>query len=299
MKRQLSLCIAGLALALAGCVTAEPGVVARAVNATLTAVITPTPIVVVVTAVGVQNRTIATVTPAPPATASLPPTATAIATLPPAPVRATSPLTPTVTPSATGTAVPTPTITPGVYGRLVYQDDFTQVGTWDLGAADSVQSKTIANGMLSVTIKQSDRFVVVYKTQSVPDLYIQITAQAPTCDTRDRYGLVFRVQDVENYYLFDVDCDGRYRLAKMVQGNLTALVDWTANAAVNVGAGAVNALTVRAVGTQMAVSANSHSLAKVTDDTFRLGGFGFSVGSGLTAPYTATFQSLHVWETLP
>lgn len=291
--------MAGAALVLSGCVSAEPGVVARAVDATLTAVLTPTPIVVVVTAVGGPRDTIVTVTPAPSA-APLPTATPRPAATRPAPtaIQPTVTLSPTATLSPTLTAVPTPTTTPGVYGRLVFSDDFSQPATWDLGN-DATSSKSIANGALSVTVNLTDRYVVLFKLQSVPDVYLQTTGQAPACHTRDRYGLVFRVRDGQNYYLFDVDCDGRYRLAKMVDGNLTPLVDWTANAAVNVGAGAVNNLTVRADGNEIDVSANGHSLAKVTDATFRVGGFGFYVGSGLTVPYTANFDMLKVWQVLP
>src|SRR3989338_9480333 len=69
-----------LPLLLAGCISAEPGLVAQAVNATLTAAITPTPIVVVVTALGGEVN-LPTVTPAAsdtpaPASATPPPSAT-------------------------------------------------------------------------------------------------------------------------------------------------------------------------------------------------------------------------------
>lgn len=275
-----------LGLALAGCMSADPAVVARAVEATLTAVITPTPIVVVVTALRVQSPVIPTVTPAPP------PAATPAPTLAPSPSAAPPTLTP---PEPTVTA----SETPGAAGKLVFEDDFLQRGTWDLGQEDSLQRKVIADGWLSMTIKMTDRFLVIYKPQSVPNIYAQTKISAPTCHTRDRYGIIFRVHDGQNYYQFDIDCDGRYRLAKMVDGQLTPLVDWTANAAINTGSGAVNNLTVRAVGPQLAVSANGLSLAKVTDTTFTWGGFGFCVGTGLSAPYTAAFANLRVWETAP
>ena len=287
MKRVL--CLLGvlctLALGLSGCVSADPQLVARAVEATLKAVATPTPIVVVVTVGSAEKQSIPTVTAAAPTAA---PTSTP--TLAPASPAPTLP---------SASAAPSATLTPGAIGLLAFEDDFQQPGNWDLGKEDSLQRKIIANGWLSVTVKLADRFVVAYRPQSVPDAYIQVSATAPACHTRDRYGVIFRVVDGENYYLFDVDCDGRFRLAKMEAGTLTSLVDWTANAAIHAGGGSANDLTVRAVGSNLAVSANGISLAKVTDSTFSLGGFGFSVGSGLAVPYTAAFNVLRVWEPAP
>jgi hypothetical protein len=273
-------------LSLGGCVSADPQVVAQAVEATLKAAPTPTPIVVVVTAVSVQKLSIPTVTPVPAATAIPPNTATVAPALP----------SPTAPPADTASPVPSETPTSDATGKLLFEDDFLQPGTWDLGQPDSLQSKVIANGWLSVTLKLTDRFVVVYRPQSAPTVYIQVTALAPTCHVRDRYGVIFRVVDSQNYYQFDVDCDGRFRLAKMVDGKLTPLVDWTANAAIHAGGGTANDLTVRAIGNYLAVSANGIALAKVTDDTFALGGFGFSAGAGLMVPYTAAFDKLRVSE---
>jgi hypothetical protein len=280
--------VCAVALGLGGCVSADPQVVAQAVEATLKAVTTPTPIVVVVTAASVQKPSIPTVTPVPLATATaLPPnTATVAPALP----------SPTTPPTEAASPVPSETPTSDAAGKLIFEDDFLQPGTWDLGQPDSLQSKVIANGWLSVTLKLTDRFVVVYRPQSAPTVYIQVTALAPTCHVRDRYGVIFRVVDSQNYYQFDVDCDGRFRLAKMVDGKLTPLVDWTANAAIHAGGGTANALTVRAIGNYLAVSANGIALTKVTDDTFTLGGFGFSAGAGLMVPYTAAFDKLRVSE---
>ena len=65
MKRLFHLLALSLTLTfgLTACISADPARVANAVNATLTAVITPTPIVVVVTAVGGGPISIPTVTP--------------------------------------------------------------------------------------------------------------------------------------------------------------------------------------------------------------------------------------------
>ena len=276
------------AVGLSGCVSADPQAVSQAVAATLRAIPTATPIVVVVTALGVvEAPLIPSVTPPPPTAAS--------PTQPPATLAPTQ-LPPAATPEATVAAAPSETATPNAVGRLIFEDNFTQPSNWDLGHEDDLKASVIANGAMSVTVKLADRFMVIYRPQSTPAIHMQVTATAPVCHTRDRYGLIFRVIDSQNYYQFDVDCDGRFRLAKMVAGNLTPLVNWTANASIRPGPNAVNLLTVRAVGETIAVSANGITLVRVTDATFALGGYGFSVGTGLTAPYTAVFRELRVSE---
>ncbi|MGH2524941.1 MAG: hypothetical protein ACRDH2_20730, partial [Anaerolineales bacterium] len=150
-----------------------------------------------------------------------------------------------------------------------------------------------------ITLKVANRFALNFNVQRpARDFYASVKVSAPACQFRDRYGLLFRLRDDLNYYQFDVDCDGRYRLSKVENGTLTALEDWTANAAIRAGSGAVNELSARAAGPSIEIFANGQSLLNVSDNTFTDGGFGLIAGSGPGSPtYTAEFDDLSVWET--
>ncbi len=310
MKRVSLFFFLCLSLSLAACVSADPTLVARAVDATLTAAVTPTPIVVVVTAVG-RGTPILSVTPDASVRQTLIAATETLAAgsatpLPPVPGGSqTRPYTPTATatpiPTAsaqppTGTPAPAESPTPLALGASLYEDDFTQPKRWNLGE-DNVQRTAIAGGQLSITLKVADRFTFIYNlTRRARDFYAIVTGAAADCGFRDRYGLLFRVQDGSNYYQFEVDCDGRYRLSKVVDETLTPLRDWTPSDSVRSGSGVSNDLSVRAEGDDLEVFANGQSLWKLTDTTYEEGGFGLYAGSGVSETYTATFDDLSVWE---
>lgn len=284
-----------LALALAACVSADPTLVARAVNATLTAAITPSPVVIVVTAV--NAGAIPSVTPAPTDTPTRP--ATATPTLAP----------PTPLPSATaepgGSPAPSATRTPAATlatpaGKVILADEFDKASIWDLGQPDAEHSKEITGGQLVMTLKAEDKFTILYTTRRAASNSLAVTQTLlTTCNYRDRYGLLFRVQDGQNYYQFDVDCDGRYRLGVVVAGTYTPLRNWTDNPAIARGRQAANTLAVRTRGETVEVYANQQLLWQTTDATFSTGGFGLYAGSGYAVPFAVAFENLRVWEVNP
>lgn len=296
-----------LTLALSACVSADPAVVARAVDATLTAGITPTPIVVVVTALGggapipsvtpdvSVRQTLAAATETLAAGSVTPPPAASPTEIPPTATVTDTPA-PTLTPTITRTPTPAPSSTPLPLGASLFEDDFTQPKLWNV-SEDSVQRTAVADGRLSIALKVGDRFTFIYNlTRRARDFYAVITGATAVCGFRDRYGLLFRVQDGSNYYQFEVDCDGRYRVSKVVEGTLTSLEDWTPSDALHTGGEVANDLGVRADGDTLEVYANGQSLVRVTDATYEEGGFGLYAGSGVSDTYTATFDNLHVWE---
>jgi hypothetical protein len=264
---------------LSACSPADPALVARAVNATLTAAISPTPIVVVVT---VEK----------PVTVIPPDTATPTLTETPMP---TATATTTPTPTDTPTLAASPTL-PFAVGDSIWHDDFTDPGLW-YPTDDVAQRTEVRDGQLFITLKLAERFALTYNnTRRAQDFYAAVTGRAAVCATRDRYGLLFRVQDGSNYYLLDVDCDGRYRVTKMVNDERTILQDWAASADLR-SAGQPNTLGVRAQGHTFEVFINQKSQAVFTDEGFADGGFGLYAGSGaISLNFTASFDDLQVWK---
>ena len=280
MNRVSAFCLllSTLCLLLSACSPADPALVARSVNATLTAVITPSPIVVVVT---VEKP----VTVIPPDTVTPSPTHTSA---------------PTVT--ATASTTPSPTLTPPAtptlafeLGDSIWRDDFTDPGQW-LQSDDVAQSTEVSDGQLLITIKLAERFTLAYNNaRRAEDFYAAVIGRAETCLFRDRYGLLFRVQDGSNYYRWEVDCDGRYRFSKVVNDGMVLLQDWTAASGVNP-SGQPNTLSVRARGHTFEVFVNHVPQLTLTDDEFAKGGFGLYAGSGPQSEnVTVRFDDLNVW----
>jgi hypothetical protein len=193
-------------------------------------------------------------------------------------------------------AAPTVSAASLAHGEVIFEDDFTDPGLWTL-TDDSVYKTAVTGGQFVFTIKAADQYGFVFSSKRrASDFVASLSATAAACKFRDRYGLLFRVANLSNYYQFDVDCDGAYRLSKVVDGRLTPLQNWMKNEAVNRGSGAQNELAVRANGKNIEVFVNGVSLRALTDVTFSEGGFGIYAGSGLSETYTAQFEQLNVWK---
>jgi hypothetical protein len=165
---------------------------------------------------------------------------------------------------------------------------------------DNLTNISISEGQIAITLKVVDYYAKVYDLKRrARDFYAVVTGATQACRFRDRYGLLFHLQSDLDYYQFDIDCDGRYRFAKMNKGTLTVVKDWTASAAIRPGGGAVNQLGIRVVKTSIEVLANNQPLFKINDATYQEGGFGLYAGSGISADYTATFDDLEVREVTP
>jgi hypothetical protein len=74
-------------------------------------------------------------------------------------------------------------------------------------------------------------------------------------------GLVFLSSDSNELYRYQIDSAGRYRLARRQGSEITALIDWTAAAALKPGAETVNQIEVRRVGNELSLYANQTRLA--------------------------------------
>lgn len=311
----------GFILVLTSCVSANPSLVAQSVSATLTAAVTPTPIIIVVTALGggaapipsvtadlnvqqtltaaTQTLNASSATPGPAATetATPPPSSEPTEGASPSPTASSLPPTASATPPpATLTLAPPPPA-----GELIFKDDFSQPDLWSgVIGEDNLTNISINEGQLAITLKVVDYFAMAYDLKRrARDFYASVTGATQACRFRDRYGLLFHLQSDLNYYQFDIDCDGRYRFSKMINGNLTVFKDWTKSDAIRPGGGAVNQIGVRVVKSSIEVFANNQPLFKIADATYQEGGFGLYAGSGISANYTATFDDLEVREVTP
>ena len=47
------------------------------------------------------------------------------------------------------------------------------------------------------------------------------------------YGLTWSIKDVDNYYAFEISANGYYRISKTIEGEWSAIRDWTENSLIN------------------------------------------------------------------
>lgn len=136
------------------------------------------------------------------------------------------------------------------------------------------------------------------------DTYIELTADSGSCSGKDSYGIIFRVpvlKDPSQGYLFEVTCDGYYRLWKWdgkvsPNGLATVLVPWGQSSLINTGANQTNRLGVMVKDDTFTLYMNGEQLASASDSAFDAGFFGVFVRAGETAEYTVKFDQMRYWE---
>jgi serine/threonine protein kinase len=162
----------------------------------------------------------------------------------------------------------------------------------DLGwlTTDGLISRQVVDGVYLVSIEEPNRAIAAYPERG--DTYYDFSHEAEATliegPTESGYGLVFRRQDDENYYVFAINGLRQWsvwRLEDRAWHELRALPGdktWTPADAV-LPSGELNRLRVEAIGPEITLYVNDQRLDSITDDTFASGGIGFYMASSRTA----------------
>lgn len=200
----------------------------------------------------------------------------------------------TATPSATPTPTwtPSPTATPGPGDAFDVETFADNSRGWDVFDSADVLSG-IENGHYRFTFFGENFFQWASAPGTYDNLELKVTATHG--DGPDAYmaGLLCRLVDADNFYLFSISGDGYFRVLKYVAGQAQALYDWTSSPALNTGVNASNELHVRCIGRRLILSANGALLANVIDESHSSGQVALVAAAYTTrAPVSVDFSNL-------
>jgi hypothetical protein len=177
---------------------------------------------------------------------------------------------------------------------LVYQDDFAdQASGWD-DAFDEYTLKQYGAHKYHIEVNTPNLFAWGLANRDIADSVLEVTTKQWEGPNNNSYGVIFRLQDKDNFYRFDITGDGFFLLSKSVDGKWLTLVDWTSTPAINTGQ-AENDLRVSALGAKISIYANGRFLAEVEDESFRHGDIGFFAGTFDEPNVHISFDDLRVW----
>jgi len=108
------------------------------------------------------------------------------------------------------------------------------------------------------------------------------------------YGVLYRYQDRDNYYLFAVAGDGYYTIAVVRDGHRIPIRDWQEWPHVRRGA-ASNRLRVRCRDATCRFYVNGEFTAEITDRTFLTGDLGLWVETFSDPALIVTFEQVRLW----
>lgn len=208
---------------------------------------------------------------------------------------------PSATPPSASAPPETPTAEPAgapTGGALLFEYAFDSAGVWGVEDVESHRI-AVAGGVMSITVKQTDWAAWTFAGRKASDFYAEVSAAATNCSQDDSYGMLFRVVDTDNFYLFGLGCGARYRVRHRQDGEWNELVDWTPAEGIDTGDGVENRLGVRAVGDGFRFYVNGTHLADTADSSFVEGQFGLFAQSSLAAGLSANFDNLQVRAATP
>jgi hypothetical protein len=109
------------------------------------------------------------------------------------------------------------------------------------------------------------------------------------------FGLLYRIQNSANYYLFAVGGDGYFTIAMVRDNVLTPLRTWQQWPHVHRGA-AANRLRVHCAGKVCRFFINGEFTAELTDDTFVAGGLGLWAQTFSDDALRVVFEEMRLWS---
>jgi hypothetical protein len=214
-------------------------------------------------------------------------------------------------PAATPTRAPTPTALPPATGDIAdelaelrltdptFTDEFqVDSGRWS-PQPDEAVSLAVVDRELLLGVDGTLTLGWAALDTAVRDLYAEVDTRPVDPTTDAEFGLLFRLADADNFYQFTVDAAGQYNVLKVVDGEWTTLVDWTAAPVLTTGPEGVNRLGVLARGSQIVVTANDEVLTELEDTDPATGGVALAVGTYFDPAAEVAFDNFDLWDLSP
>jgi len=151
-------------------------------------------------------------------------------------------------------------VIPSEPGAVLYAATFDAfLDDWDL--YEGRLSAQVENGMLVLEAGAENSLPFSAAAPYFGDFDLTVQAQALDGPLNNGFGVVFRLRDPRNYYLFLVSSDGYYRVVREVDGVQRELSTWIPSPLVSQGIGALNHLRVTAIGDAFRFFVNGQPLA--------------------------------------
>jgi hypothetical protein len=167
-----------------------------------------------------------------------------------------------------------------VKNTTTLEDEFDESsGKWDESIQQNYSLWTEGGNFHIQVHKENFAAWSIYHDLTVTDALVMTHAKRVS-DVEGAYGLVFRYQDVSNFYYFMVDDAGYFRLGKRMAGEWIDLMSWTASEII-LGGEELNSLGVTTSGNELVVFINSQVVGTVSDDSFHEGSVGMLAQSTL------------------
>jgi hypothetical protein len=178
---------------------------------------------------------------------------------------------------------------------LPWNDDFSSPGTWQ-AESDATAQVEVSDGTLQINIAVANQLAWASAGQDLRDFHLTVEASQVSGPDDNGYGVLARMQDSDNFYLFSISGDGFYMVSKFTDGQQQMLgPNWTPSQAIQQGQ-ATNTLEVICQGNTLTFLVNGQLLSEVNDSEFSQGDIGLYAGTFYETGVEIHFDNLALGE---
>jgi len=158
---------------------------------------------------------------------------------------------------------------------VLYQETFSgaTASEWPVGETAN-RNKWIEGGKYHVQFKTSEYWwTSSWNDDQGPFDNFQLEcdiAHINGTDNLSAAGLIFRVVDGDNYYVFRISPAGTYSLREVIDGTWNTIIDWTTSSEILTGA-VTNHVTIYADGSSLTFFVNGEEIGDVVDGSLSTG----------------------------
>lgn len=182
------------------------------------------------------------------------------------------------TPPATGSGPNEGPPAATVPAALLREDFADEQSSTLLAGGDAEARYSFQDGAYEVNLDQANQLAWSLLGGSYADVSTAVDATLRASAENSAAALLFRYQDSDNFYIFNVAKNGTYSLELRRNSQWTQLIDWTPSPAIR-GLNQPNRLRVDAAGDTFTLYVNDTRLGAATDDTFQSGKLALAVNT--------------------
>ncbi len=173
-------------------------------------------------------------------------------------------------------------------GQVLFEDDFsTNKGVWGL-----IDGLSIKNNQFTFRVEQASDYIWSTFGGDYDNFDYQVDTLKLSGPDNNSFGQIFRFQDADNFYTYEISSDGFYLVSKKEDGSWTTLIPWSASPLIN--KSGENQMAVIAQGDQFSFLINGVQVDTVQDSAFGSGALGLLASSYDEAGVAVAFDNVLV-----
>lgn len=169
-------------------------------------------------------------------------------------------------------------------------------GLWELDLDSAESTIRFESGSYRVGALEPSYYVWGISEFMADDLFVEVDAARMTGPDNNEFGIVFRHEDVDNFYTFLVSSDGFYSLRKLQEGMWEEILPWAETDLLDLSEAGSNRLGVFAQGASIVLLINEQIVDSVVDESFSGGAIGLAAGAFEEAGVEVAFDDLDLWD---